>query len=999
MEKKVVNNLEKQITIYSLDTSSFYNKEEFELNQEIESLNLELYILKELLKLSGKERTEKFNGFAESNDKDLMDTINEHLVNTEAHELKVNGLKENLGFLKQENKSLRSNNTELRKQKKVKGTPKEEKDKLDLQIQLNKETIESNKLQIELLKVELKEMKSPKKILKDQLDSKKDELKSMFDNNKTVRVLRDDALVINNAVNVFDSVLTRTLKCSNEDICTDIMIVQSYYYSVLEDLIVNGFVDSQGEQYIYYSSSAGQIRKKRGVWIKKSLWDKYENTLMCGLTKDKINAKGGINLTKYQAYKSLSASASTEWVDFSIRDCIVVDDLEVTIHSEVDYINRDTYEIKREENYPIPIEITDGCGIMLPSVSEKCFQVRLPHIKGLLCPFDFREFQKKHEGAKVTITDIYNDTHDINDVSIIFTRSQFKMADYYDSWGQYQKYFEDYNCKAAKLNEEDTSAEATLTYQMLQTLVDIKQEELQEIASATTNDIQLIGRDLDTILRIMGVSEDNKRMNHFQKALLMYPELINDEHTKETIKSKKESLIEDSKAGKLRIEGAKYTFLIPDLYAFAQKIFGLPVTGLLDDGEVYCRLYDEGEMCVLRSPHLYREWGIRNNVKNKEMSDWFITDGIYTSIKDNLSKMLQFDNDGDKSLCLQSPKVTEIAKRNMKGIVPLYYEMAKAGAEMIDNQSLYNSLIEAYKANVGIVSNNITKIWNSKNVDDNALKAIKWLCMESNFQIDRAKTNFMTTRPEHVSEIIKDLINGKVPYFFKYNKPAKYGDEKYGKLLFDENGKKVKVNGKFIKVNDKVEPINNSTVNRLEAIIDKANKRIAFTKVAGKFDYKKLMTNPDIKIDDVIGKEIIKKYTELDRNKKWMMNNKEEHKSTEYLPVYKFIRKELMKIANPSRIADVLVKYLYSGKSSKDKSTLWSSFGKEIIANLKYNLHGIKDCKCCGNEFEAKNNKVKYCSNECSEEMKKKQDRIADKKYRGKVKNEKSNTIKLSKAL
>ncbi|MBL4951002.1 hypothetical protein JK635_01950 [Neobacillus sp. YIM B02564] len=69
----------------------------------------------------------------------------------------------------------------------------------------------------------------------------------------------------------------------------------------------------------------------------------------------------------------------------------------------------------------------------------------------------------------------------------------------------------------------------------------------------------------------------------------------------------------------------------------------------------------------------------------------------------------------------------------MKGIVPLYYEMAKAPAEQVNSEDIYHSLISAYKANIGEISNNITKIWNSNNVN---LDVIKWLCMENNFTID-----------------------------------------------------------------------------------------------------------------------------------------------------------------------------------------------------------------------------------------------------------------------
>lgn len=956
----MTNNLQKQIAIYNLDTANFYNEKEHKIHTENEALKLELYLLKELLKLSGEAQSKKLDEIAKQNKNNLV-LINKlitHLKETETHDKNVMQIKDSLAIAKKQKKALRTVSADLRKSKK--GKSKVEKANIDKLIETCKNEIDFLTDYITFFQEDLKGMKSPKKILNDLIELKKSKLMTLFDKNKKIRTLREDALVINNAVSVFDSVLTRTLGCNDEeDICTDIIIVQSYYYKVLEDLITKGFVNTDGEQYIYFSSSAGQIRKKRGVFVKKSLWEQYENSLMCGLTKEVINEKDGINLTKYQAYKALCSSASIEWKDFDIDRCIVVDDLTVTINTKVDYIDHKNYKIEPNTPKDIEIEVTDGCGMMLPSVSDKSFQVRAPHLKGLLVPFPFDKFVKEHPNASATVTDIYGDTYDIfeDNIEIIFTTSQFKMASYYKDWKEYQKNFNDYNCQAAKLNEEDTSGEATLTYQMLQSLVDVKKEELEQIASTTTNDIYGLGRDKETTLRIMGATDDNERKNYFQQALSLYPNLLNEEHTKETIKSKKESLVKDAKSGKLRIEGAKYTFLIPDLYGFAQKIFGLEVTGLLEDGQVHCRLYDEGKMCLLRSPHLFREWGIKDNKKTDEMKEWFISDGIYISSKDNISKLIQADWDGDKILCIQSDLVTSVAERNMEGIVPLYYEMAKAESQEITDENLYSSLIEAYKANVGTVSNDITKIWNSGKIDENAMDAIRWLCMESNFQIDRAKTNFMTTRPPHVDELIKSYTKAKTPYFFQYAKNK------------EEN---------------KVEEINNSTVNRICGIVDENNKRMYFTKVADKFDYKQLLKNKRIKLDDEIAQAIIVRYEELNGNKKWMMNEKakNEHDSGESLPVYKYIRKELLKVENNAHyVADVLVKYLYSEKNTPFKTTLWSSFGKEILRNIKKNVHNIVECKSCRCAIEEpKKNQVRCDS--CQAEVKKENARLRKQKER-----------------
>ena len=78
-----------------------------------------------------------------------------------------------------------------------------------------------------------------------------------------------------------------------------------------------------------------------------------------------------------------------------------------------------------------------------------------------------------------------------------------------------------------------------------------------------------------------------------------------------------------------------------------------------------------------------------------------------------------------------------VAERHTEDIVPLYYDMKKANPVQINNAQLYKGLHAAYTGgNIGVISNDISKIWNSGNINDDALKAIKILCMENNFVID-----------------------------------------------------------------------------------------------------------------------------------------------------------------------------------------------------------------------------------------------------------------------
>lgn len=114
------------------------------------------------------------------------------------------------------------------------------------------------------------------------------------DSRHHVRKIRDDAVSDSKVISVFESSFTRTIGAEPNRLSTDFMIIKVFYFSVLKDLIFNGF-EFNGERYVYFTSSAGQIRTKKCVFVKESVWKRYEKTIMCGLTLDDINAKGGNN--------------------------------------------------------------------------------------------------------------------------------------------------------------------------------------------------------------------------------------------------------------------------------------------------------------------------------------------------------------------------------------------------------------------------------------------------------------------------------------------------------------------------------------------------------------------------------------------------------------------------------------------------------------------------------------------------------------------------------
>lgn len=575
----------------------------------------------------------------------------------------------------------------------------------------------------------------------------------LTDGKDHIRSVREENLNDNNIISVFDSALSRTIGIKQDELTDALIVVQVYYFDVFKDISFYGFI-YKGKKYKYFTSSAGQIRKKKAVFIKESVWNRIEKTIMCGLTIDKINLKGGNNVNKHLAYMALTNSATDEWKEFDIDKSIVIDDFETNVYGIFDFVDETDYSIIRKTDY-VPIPHTDGAGMVLPSVSAKNFMFRSPWIKGLLGVFDFKKFIVINNCSPI-ITDIYGKEHNVieEDIQVIFTKSQFKMYKYYDSWDEYKDSFKKYCCSAGRCNvEEDRIKNAKINYQMLQTLTNITDDEIDLLTHKSAERISNVCSSKETMMNILGITPYNTNMTPFQKAVKVYPALLSDTYAKDVIREVKNSLLKKYRSGKLEVTG-KYTFLLPDYYAACEYWFGHVENpkGLLDDKEVFCWLFKQyDKLDCLRSPHLYKEHAIRFNVASNgygervdQIREWFTTNAVYTSTHDLISKILQFDVDGDKSLVVADRDFVRIAERNMNGIVPLYYNMRKAEPTQLNNKNIYAGLNAAFTGgNIGIYSNNISKIWNddvfvtgTDEEKQDAIECVKRLCCQNNFVID-----------------------------------------------------------------------------------------------------------------------------------------------------------------------------------------------------------------------------------------------------------------------
>lgn len=780
-------------------------------------------------------------------------------------------------------------------------------------------------------------IKKYKTQLTDELNSKRD--------TDIVRELQIDSLKDKNIISLFESALTRLLEIKQNELTYELIVVNVFFFQIFENIVKNGF-RLNGNDYIFLTASAGQIRTKKAVFIKRESYEKVSNKLMCGLSVEDINARGGINPNKYLAYLALSNSATDVWEEFDIDKAIVIDDFETLVSGQVDYIDEITYEITRKQ-MDVLITHTDGCGMMLNGHTR---MVRLPWIKGLMVQFPFDQFIQEKCGRDVRIYDIYGDPHDIlaEGIEYIFTKSQFKLYKYFNNFECYKERFKYNQCEACYCNiEEEYIPKARINYQMLQTLSDMKDREIDKLIQNSIKEIDNIGIDYKTTMRLLGATDYNKNPSYFQEALMIYPELFRDPYCRDILKQTKKSLVKQAKGGRLRVNG-KYLFLSPDLYAFCEWLFlgNQNPKGLLQNGEVYTKEFkNEDELACLRSPHLYREWPIRKNVRHEEIDKWFgMTKCVYVSSHDLISKIVQADWDGDRLLVIKDKLLTKVAKRNMQNIVPLAYDLKKAKAEQLTSESMYQGMIHAYTGgNIGPISNNITKVWNSDDIGEEQRKVVAWLTFYNNAVIDYAKTLWLPTPPKEIKEIISSYTKAKVPNFFIYAKDK----EPY-----------------------QVEELNQSVMNRIANKIP--SSVLKFSKSISKFDYRMLM-NIDVEFNISPNNIIIKSYDYWNARRN-LFNSENENIKDQDLYCFKKMRDKIIEETrcDIDHIVNTLVAVLYTTRKQSSKKALWACFGDVILENIKRNLSNsnTKICQVCGKRFVPLTNNQICCNIECGHHLK-----------------------------
>ena len=496
-----------------------------------------------------------------------------------------------------------------------------------------------------------------------------------------------------------------------------------------KSLARHGF-DLNGKHYVRFMVGSGQMRRNTVTFINEELFDYMQERLMCGLN-DKIKT---INLAKLSAYFALSFS-SVLWVR-EPRVCVIKDFDTVIPHQKVNWINKSDDGNTVEQIYKdIKLNSADGQGLISPDMAKlwaedmhlnyiPCsFVVRTAFVKGNLVPFDFKAYAKEH--GILTIKDRYGTEYNVDDVDVLLSESQFKMAKYYSSWEGYLSYHKSYNLKwgVARYNKEFDDEYVLTNYQYIQVL-NLTKEDIKGLVSYTTDWIKNIcsGETRYALTYNVGVKNPslsvdsiiNSCSSVFTKAIMKNPDMLQDGFVQRKIYNSIKESIRQAKIGRIWVKG-NYSFMISDPVAQCRNALGLSPDGLLPANHVYSNFWNkrgiEGEVCLLRSPLThYSEVNVQNLANTAEMQKWYkyIYSGIIYNIYD-ISVVKHADSDFDGDICM-STNNQYFLKGAKRDELPILYDKEAVPTQKITLPNQIRCDVKGLDTKVGQITNYSTSM-------------------------------------------------------------------------------------------------------------------------------------------------------------------------------------------------------------------------------------------------------------------------------------------------
>lgn len=567
-----------------------------------------------------------------------------------------------------------------------------------------------------------------------------------------------------------------------EDYVCVVMKKNSHYKRANEGFRINGI------SYKRLLCTTGGVKTSTVVYVS----DKIHQEL-----KKRLSNNHNINIplvpAKYSAYEALAASGSNvvSWPmsgDSKIPGgTIVVKDVMTKFLADVidvddsNYPNEPMVELKCNQEFEN--NASDGCGIMTIELAKRwngelcgnydkplcgC-NLRNAFTKGMVFPFDIIKFAEEINGAsdehpdKYLIEDVWGTKRDIRDAHLILTESQLKLWNCYNSWEDYYNSCIEnkYTFRVAKTasDYDDMDEVRQLNYQFIAPLR-LTQEDVKELIKPTVDEISdILGGDYrKTLVYLCGskLNDDNiMNADIISRAIMANPTLIGDDYVLNRVRRMIKRRITDAKIGVLDVRG-NFQILSGDLYALAQSMFGMKVTGLLKSGEIYSKFWlNRGvdEVLCYRAPMSNEHSIVRQHIcTNEDAKSWFkyMESIAIVNAWDTMPAALNgFDFDGDLLFTTDN----EVLMRRQKNLPALRCIQHKAKKELITEENLIQSNMNGFGSQIGQITNrctSMTSLMANYSEDDEEYKALKYRtqCMQAVQQAEIRKWSRRTVMYE-----------------------------------------------------------------------------------------------------------------------------------------------------------------------------------------------------------------------------------------------------------
>jgi len=751
--------------------------------------------------------------------------------------------------------------------------------------------------------------------------------------------------------------------------------------------IIDSGLTINGKEYIRCVAGAGAIRRNTIYFIDKEIYPEVMRILNCGR-----DLSVELNPAKFSAYLGLYSSAG---YDVSKPDFAVVPDYLYKRMGELNWLDDSTKRIS-PRNKEIELNVFDGQGLISPYWSgvwadelgldylPSTYIFRAPFAKGQLVTFDFHKMAQELE--IYTCKDVWGNEFNIEDVDVILSQSQFKLWDSYPSCSVYSSMItlRDLNFSISRYSHEKLRNDTTSNYMFLQVL------DLGDGSELESN-IELLADEtlkyfcnvqykdpLTTALYLSGPNafhedfdkDDFERLDVMTKAILIYPELMNEKYISDRIANSLQKRMKEAKLGKLFFRG-NYVPMVSDPYAQAEWILGKTPKGLLGEGEHYSKYWTgAGEEFVAggRSPLTHNSEMCKFElVDREELRMWYQyqdTSFIFSIFGLDTLYLADADFDGDLIFTTNH----NIFSKCRVPDFPIAYEHGKARKESLSDDKIIEADLSGFNSKIGFITNVSSSLhcmkYDFPKDSPERLEIehrLKMLRVYQGEEIDRAKNGGVkrevpeswTSYDKGMEDALKPIIANRRPYFTRHlydNYDKKYRGErdKYNKYSWSHFGKSFDdLLQSLDRTPDEERCVNNyykysffifsdSPMNEIcryvENQLDKIDNII--TPPHSDFDYKLLLSPGSTPPDKSKLKDLLKYYVKYNAAKKASRSHPSDIFRRDLWNIIYQIEGEILAevSSNSTELGDLGVYLLIQNK--RTASFVWEILGKYIVDNL-----------------------------------------------------------------